>query len=141
MTITNCRVGLAVLTGDIVDQAALHGILNKTRNLNLPLISLTFRAGRERTREESAADAPGLMQRGSPSTSCHPEGRRERRSGTGRTTRWPASPQPAASYPRASGQFLNLPEENGLSQNSHRPDHRLDVGQWLSASSPREPGL
>jgi hypothetical protein len=39
MTITNCGGGLAVLTGDIVDQAALHGILNKTRNLNLPLIS------------------------------------------------------------------------------------------------------
>jgi len=42
MTITNCRGGVAVLTGDIVDQAALHGILNKIRNLNLPLISLTF---------------------------------------------------------------------------------------------------
>ena len=42
MTITNCRGGLAVLTGDIVDQAALHGILNKIRDLNLPLISLTF---------------------------------------------------------------------------------------------------
>jgi hypothetical protein len=38
MTITNCRPGL-VLTGDIVDQAALHGTLNKIRNLNLPLIS------------------------------------------------------------------------------------------------------
>ena len=48
MTITNCRGGLAVLTGDIVDQAALHGILNKIRNLNLPLISLTFiEPGRE----------------------------------------------------------------------------------------------
>jgi len=42
MTVTNCQGGLAVLTGDIVDQAALHGILNKIRNLNLPLISLTF---------------------------------------------------------------------------------------------------
>ena len=49
MTITNCRGGLAVLTGDIVDQAALHGIPNKIRNLNLPLISLTFiEPGRER---------------------------------------------------------------------------------------------
>jgi hypothetical protein len=49
MTITNCRGGLAMLTGDIVDQAALHGILNKIRNLNLPLISLTFiEPGRER---------------------------------------------------------------------------------------------
>lgn len=49
MTITNCRGGLAVLTGDIVDQAALDGILNKIRNLNLVLISLTFiEPGRER---------------------------------------------------------------------------------------------
>ena len=56
MTITNCRGGLAVLTGDIVDQAALHCIHNKIRNLNLPLISLTFiEPGRERTREESVS--------------------------------------------------------------------------------------
>ena len=37
-----------MLTGDIVDQAAFHGILNKIRNLNLPLISLTFIEPRER---------------------------------------------------------------------------------------------
>ena len=30
-----------MLSGEIVDQAALHGVLNKVRNLNLPLISLT----------------------------------------------------------------------------------------------------
>jgi hypothetical protein len=30
-----------VLSGEIVDQAALHGVLNKVRNLNLPLISVT----------------------------------------------------------------------------------------------------
>jgi hypothetical protein len=32
---------VAVLSGEIVDQAALHGVLNKVRNLNLPLISVT----------------------------------------------------------------------------------------------------
>ena len=29
-----------MLSGEIVDQAALHGVLNKVRNLNLPLISV-----------------------------------------------------------------------------------------------------
>ena len=32
---------MAALYGDIVDQAALHGTLNKIRNFNLSLISVT----------------------------------------------------------------------------------------------------
>lgn len=32
---------VAVLTGTVVDQAALHGILNRIRDLNLVLISVT----------------------------------------------------------------------------------------------------
>jgi hypothetical protein len=30
-----------MISGEIVDQAALHGALNKIRNLNLALISVT----------------------------------------------------------------------------------------------------
>jgi hypothetical protein len=41
LQITNLENGVAVLSGEIVDQAALHGVLNKVRNLNLPLISVT----------------------------------------------------------------------------------------------------
>ena len=41
LQITNSGNGVAVLSGEIVDQAALHGVLNKVRNLNLPLISVT----------------------------------------------------------------------------------------------------
>jgi hypothetical protein len=41
LTITNLECGVAALCGDIVDQAALHGTLNKIRNLNLSLISVT----------------------------------------------------------------------------------------------------
>jgi hypothetical protein len=41
LEITNSEYGVAVLSGEIVDQAALHGVLNKVRNLNLPLISVT----------------------------------------------------------------------------------------------------
>jgi hypothetical protein len=41
LAVTHPRSGITVLTGDIVDQAALHGTLNKIRDLNLPLMSLT----------------------------------------------------------------------------------------------------
>ena len=41
LTITNLECGVAVLSGDLVDQAALHGTLNKIRDLNLSLISVT----------------------------------------------------------------------------------------------------
>jgi hypothetical protein len=40
LEITNLENGVALLSGEIVDQAALHGVLNKVRNLNLPLISV-----------------------------------------------------------------------------------------------------
>jgi hypothetical protein len=41
LVITPLRSGDTVLAGDIVDQAALHGTLNKIRDLNLLLISVT----------------------------------------------------------------------------------------------------
>jgi hypothetical protein len=41
LQITNSENGVAMLSGEIVDQAALHGVLNKVRNLNLSLISVT----------------------------------------------------------------------------------------------------
>jgi len=40
LTITNTESGEAVLSGTIVDQAALHGILIKVRDLGLPLIEV-----------------------------------------------------------------------------------------------------
>ena len=41
LTITNVEPGVAVISGEIVDQAALHGTLNRVRDLNLALISVT----------------------------------------------------------------------------------------------------
>jgi hypothetical protein len=41
LEITNLENGEAMLYGNIVDQAALHGVLAKMRDLNLPLISVT----------------------------------------------------------------------------------------------------
>jgi hypothetical protein len=41
LTITNLESGETVLRGEIVDQAALHGVLSKVRDLNLPLIAVS----------------------------------------------------------------------------------------------------
>ena len=41
LQITNVENGDALLSGEIVDQSALHGVLNKVRDLNLALISMT----------------------------------------------------------------------------------------------------
>ena len=41
MTLTHADAGTTVLTGPVVDQAALHGLLRKVRDLGLPLFSVT----------------------------------------------------------------------------------------------------
>ena len=40
LIITNEPDGEAVLAGPVVDQAALHGLLSKVRDLGLPLLSV-----------------------------------------------------------------------------------------------------
>ncbi len=40
MTITNLENGEAILSGPVVDQSALHGLLEKLRQLNMILISV-----------------------------------------------------------------------------------------------------
>jgi hypothetical protein len=40
MSITNVQNGEAVLAGEVIDQAALHGMLVKVRDLGLPLIAV-----------------------------------------------------------------------------------------------------
>lgn len=41
LTVTRADNGETVLTGPVVDQAALHGVLLKIRDLGLPLLALT----------------------------------------------------------------------------------------------------
>ena len=41
LTLTNCNDGTTVIDGPVVDQSALHGLLQKVRDLGLPLISVT----------------------------------------------------------------------------------------------------
>lgn len=48
LTITLREEGDTLLTGTVVDQAALHGILKKVRDLGMPLLSVSSTAtGRE----------------------------------------------------------------------------------------------
>ena len=40
MTLTQTETGETLLSGTVVDQAALHGLLTKTRDLNLALVAV-----------------------------------------------------------------------------------------------------
>jgi hypothetical protein len=40
LSLTHERAGTTVLRGTVVDQAALHGLLQKVRDLGLPLVSV-----------------------------------------------------------------------------------------------------
>jgi hypothetical protein len=42
LTIAHDRDGTTVIYGPVADQAALHGLLQKTRDLGLPLISVNY---------------------------------------------------------------------------------------------------
>ena len=41
LSLTRVDDGITVIRGPIVDQAALHGVLQKVRDLGLPLVSVT----------------------------------------------------------------------------------------------------
>ena len=41
LTVTTASDGTTLLRGDVVDQAALHGLLRKVADLGLPLLSVT----------------------------------------------------------------------------------------------------
>ena len=41
MSLTNESDGTTVLSGPVVDQAALHGLLQRVRDVGLPLVSVT----------------------------------------------------------------------------------------------------
>ena len=56
MTITALDNGETLLTGLVVDQAALHGLLRKVRDLAMPLLSVTrIRSG------QADAQAPQIL--------------------------------------------------------------------------------
>ena len=52
LTITQEEDGITLLTGPVIDQAALHGVLKKVRDLGMPLVSVNFvNPGRAKTQE------------------------------------------------------------------------------------------
>jgi hypothetical protein len=52
LTITLEEDGNTLLSGPVVDQAALHGLLKKVRDLGMPLVSVNFvNPGRAKTQE------------------------------------------------------------------------------------------
>jgi hypothetical protein len=52
LTIALEENGDTLLTGPVVDQAALHGLLKKVRDLGMPLVSVNFvNSGRAKTQE------------------------------------------------------------------------------------------
>jgi len=53
LTITSADNGDTLLTGPVVDQAALHGLLRKVRDLGLPLVSVIHVASKQ-------ADGPAI---------------------------------------------------------------------------------
>lgn len=55
LTVTNDRDGITVISGNVPDQSALHGLLQKVRDVGLPLLSVT------RT-EESTVDRSASTQ-------------------------------------------------------------------------------
>ena len=42
LTISSCKDGTTLMTGPLVDDAALHGILKKVRDLGLSLLSVNL---------------------------------------------------------------------------------------------------
>ena len=50
LTVTHESDGITVLSGPIADQAALHGLIQRVRDLGLPLVSVT----------QVETDRPGL---------------------------------------------------------------------------------
>jgi hypothetical protein len=42
LTLRHDRDGTTLLSGPVVDQAALHGLLQKVRDLGMPLVSVTY---------------------------------------------------------------------------------------------------
>ena len=56
MTLTHTSEGQTILTGPIPDQAALHGTLNRIRDLNLGLISVTQVASAAKDESQSNSE-------------------------------------------------------------------------------------
>ena len=55
LTITYSQEGNTVLRGPLIDEAALHGVLNKVRDLTLPLLAVRREDPDQTVHEEPAS--------------------------------------------------------------------------------------
>ena len=76
MSLTTESDGTTVLSGPVVDQSALHGLLQKVRDVGLPLVSVTRRQPGQPGASSRGPRAPSRPGRAGP--------RRQRGAGTGR---------------------------------------------------------
>lgn len=58
MTITQPGDGTTVITGQITDQSALHGVLQRVRDLGLPLVSVRRLGAEDRATVPPAPNQP-----------------------------------------------------------------------------------
>ena len=59
LEITNLNNGETILSGHVADQAALHGVLYKVRDLGLPLVALTSVGAHQREPPNRPAQRTG----------------------------------------------------------------------------------
>ncbi|WP_202916264.1 hypothetical protein [Paenibacillus mesophilus] len=59
MTFTQVHDGSTILSGLVVDQAALHGLLRKVRDLGLPLVSVNLVARSFYTKQSAPESVQG----------------------------------------------------------------------------------
>lgn len=62
LTITQTAEGETILSGPITDQAALHGVLLKIRDLGLPLLEVKRSNLAQRVGQEHAGNEPAMKQ-------------------------------------------------------------------------------
>lgn len=67
LSLTRERDGTTLLSGPVVDQAALHGLLQKVRDLGLPLLSVTCS-------DPGQPDVPICASRSAPQTTHDTQG-------------------------------------------------------------------
>ena len=63
LTLTNSSDGTTVIQGPVADQAALHGLLQKVRDIGLPLVSVTAVPPDQPEGPPSSPDNPSIPPR------------------------------------------------------------------------------